>query len=103
MVRNVLLLVLTVLIIRAISRALAGVVEGMSSKSQSSQWAGRGYRAQERGAVSRSVHRARDPVCGTYVIPDRAVPLSDAGGPLFFCSNDCREKYRARPADGRTA
>jgi len=40
----------------------------------------------------------RDPVCGTYVIPDRAVALSDGSGQVFFCSTNCRDKYRARTA-----
>jgi YHS domain-containing protein len=52
---------------------------------------------------------ARDPVCGTYVIPGRAIALSDGTGRVFFCSTDCRDKYRARPrgrrepVEGRTA
>jgi YHS domain-containing protein len=40
----------------------------------------------------------RDPVCGTYVIPDRAVPLLDGSQRVYFCSATCRDKYRARTA-----
>jgi len=43
-------------------------------------------------------------------VPERAVALSAEGGQrLYFCSTDCRDKYRARPeshpepAHGRTA
>ena len=41
---------------------------------------------------------ARDPVCGTFVLPDRAVTLVDGRARLFFCSEACRDKYRARTA-----
>ena len=44
----------------------------------------------------------RDPVCGIYVVPDRALSLAHGSGPVYFCSADCRDKYRARPS-GRTA
>jgi YHS domain-containing protein len=45
---------------------------------------------------------ARDPVCGTYVVPERAVALNDvstgAAGRVFFCSTACRDQYRAHGA-----
>jgi YHS domain-containing protein len=41
---------------------------------------------------------ARDPVCGTYVVPDRAVAITDGRRQIFFCSTVCRDKYRARTA-----
>jgi YHS domain-containing protein len=40
----------------------------------------------------------RDPVCGTFVVPDRAVRLTDGREPVFFCSTACRDKFRARTA-----
>jgi YHS domain-containing protein len=50
----------------------------------------------------------RDPVCGTFVVPERAIALSGSRGErLYFCSIECRDKYRARPESsavhGRTA
>ena len=39
---------------------------------------------------------ARDPVCGTYVVPDRAVAITDGRQKVFFCSAGCRDKYRAQ-------
>jgi YHS domain-containing protein len=42
---------------------------------------------------------ARDPVCGTFVLPERALTLVDGRSRVFFCSDVCRDKYRA----GRTA
>jgi len=44
----------------------------------------------------------RDPVCGTFVLPDHALMVSDGRARVFFCSDACRDKYRAerhaRPA-----
>ena len=49
-------------------------------------------------AVKRAVQMVRDPVCGVFVIPDRAVMITDGRRQLFFCSAKCRDKYRAPPA-----
>ncbi len=49
-------------------------------------------------APERGVPMARDPVCGTFVLPDRAVKIADGRTHLFFCSEACRDKYRARSA-----
>ena len=53
----------------------------------------------------------RDPVCGTFVVPERAVTLAAGSRVLYFCSGACRDTYRAqasvRPGanviEGRTA
>jgi YHS domain-containing protein len=43
---------------------------------------------------------ARDPVCGTYVVPDRAVAIDEGRRRLFFCSTACRDQYRTRSSKG---
>jgi YHS domain-containing protein len=40
----------------------------------------------------------RDPVCGTFVLPASAVTLADGRARIYFCSETCRDKYRARTA-----
>ena len=35
----------------------------------------------------------KDPVCGMYMDPRLAVPLQHKGEELFFCSEECRQKY----------
>ena len=35
----------------------------------------------------------RDPVCGTYVLPDSSVHAVVNGSTLYFCSPECRDKY----------
>jgi YHS domain-containing protein len=44
------------------------------------------------------VHMERDPVCGTFVVPHRAVSLIEGRRQIYFCSPRCRDAYRARIA-----
>ena len=47
---------------------------------------------------------ARDPVCGTFVVPERSVSLFEGPVRVFFCSERCRDAYRARSStQDRTA
>jgi YHS domain-containing protein len=45
-----------------------------------------------------SVHMSRDPVCGTFVIPNPALAIRQGSRQIFFCSAACRDKYRAKSA-----
>lgn len=105
MLRFILLSILLTLLFRALTRLWAGIVRELEAGPDSRT------RPQRAGAhvAQRGVQMARDPVCGTFVVPERAVALSTAGSErLFFCSTDCRDKYRSEhaghaPAHGRTA
>ena len=79
-------LILFLVTLRAIWRLLGGVIAGMKGQARPTQ-------APERG-----IQMARDPVCGTFVVPDRAVTLVDGRQHLYFCSTKCRDQYRARTA-----
>lgn len=101
MIRFLLLSILLTLLFRAVSRLWSGVVRGTDRQ---------GHPGGSSGVPTRGVHMERDPTCGTFVVPERAVALSTSGGNrLFFCSTDCRDKYCNRPeaspadAHGRTA
>jgi YHS domain-containing protein len=85
MLRLVLLLVLFIFIARAFWRVVDGVIEGVSGK--------RATPARPGG-----VQMVRDPVCGTFLLPDRAVTITDHRRQLFFCSTTCRDKYKAGAA-----
>ena len=105
MLRFILLSILLTILFRAVSRLWAGVVRGMQSGNPSA-----GRRTDGATVPQRGVQMVRDPICGTFVVPERAVALSAAGGRrLYFCSTDCRDKYRSQsesnhePAHGRTA
>jgi hypothetical protein len=88
MVRVILLFILLAILARMFWRLIDSVVEGISGRPRAP--AGRG--------PSPSVPMVRDPVCGTFVLPDRAVTLVDGRQQLYFCSDRCRDQYRARTA-----
>jgi YHS domain-containing protein len=37
----------------------------------------------------------KDPTCGTFVLIDTAFTLAGDGVTYYFCSNDCRDKFKA--------
>jgi len=82
--RILLFVILSVFVARAFWRMLDGIIEGYSGRPPRSN------------VLSRGVQMARDPVCGTYVVPDRAVAVTDGRRQVFFCSAICRDKYRAQ-------
>jgi len=96
MFRLLLVLVLIIFVARAFWQLVDGIVEGATGRRMA-------------GAARRAVAMARDPVCGTFVVPERAIAMTVAGQQLYFCSTACRDRYRAtRPNDsghveGRTA
>ena len=93
LLRLVLFIVLGVFIARAFWRLVDGIAAGV-----------RGGPAPGKGPVpSRGVQMVRDPVCGTFVLPDHALTLTDRGARVFFCSDACRDKYRASTGQARPA
>lgn len=85
LIRWLLILLLVSLLFRALRRLVAGFLEGV------------GYtRApQETAGGSRAVPLVRDPVCGTFVVPSRAVTLGTGTARQYFCSERCRERYES--------
>jgi len=86
MLRLVLLLILFIFIARAFWRIVDGVLEGLSGAPRTHVRPTRG------GAM------VRDPVCGTFVLPERAISVTVGRQQVFFCSPACRDAYRARTA-----
>lgn len=84
--RFALFLLLAILVARAFWRLLDGIVEGARDRSRGS------------AVPSHGVSMVRDPVCGTFVVPERAVTLVNGRTTISFCSEACRDKYRARTA-----
>jgi YHS domain-containing protein len=108
MVRALLELILVMVVARSFWRVVGGILEGLGVQSRPP--------APQPGAPDRSVPMARDPVCGTFVVPERAVCLDDGRQRVYFCSTTCRDTYRDthrtepstrssvhHPAPGRTA
>ncbi len=85
--------VFTLLAVRAIWKLVQGVMVGMSGPANSPR-----QPRESSGEPAQGVQMARDPVCGTYVVPDRAVTITVGRQQVFFCSESCRDKYRAKTA-----
>ncbi len=96
MLRFILLSLLLTILLRALNRLWAGFVQGMRGQSA----AGGPFGAR---TPPRSVHMARDPVCGTFVVPERAAALVDGAERLYFCSTTCRDTYLAQHSRSRSA
>jgi YHS domain-containing protein len=76
---------LAVLVIRAVFRFVWGVFQGLSAPS-----------GVARGRAGETpVALVRDPVCGTFVLPSRALTLGRGDKTQYFCSERCRDQYRA--------
>ena len=84
MVRLLLILGLIIFLGRAFWQLVDGIVEGAT---------GRPLRGAAR---ARGIAMARDPVCGTFVVPERAIALTVGGQQLYFCSTACRDRYRTQ-------
>jgi hypothetical protein len=84
--RALLLFVFFLLLARAVWRLLEGVVRGaMGGQSQ------RGAT----GPAPTAVRMAQCPVCGTYVVPAKALTGVSHGQVLYYCSETCRGKHAA--------
>ena len=81
MTRVILWAILALIILRIGFRLLKAIVEGM------------GYR-RDGGAAT--VGLVRDPVCGTFVMPSRALTSGSGADTRYFCSEKCRREYSGR-------
>ena len=79
MIKLLLFAILILVIARAFWRVVDGILEGA--------------RGNERSTTA--VKLVRDPVCGTYVAPGSALSLTAGSMTHYFCSEECRAKYRA--------
>ena len=48
------------------------------------------------GGTPVSVKMQPCPVCGTYVVPGKAISIVRGGTPVYFCSDKCRADYQSR-------
>jgi len=86
LVRFVLIGILFILIARAFWRVIDNIVLAASGRPPGGR------------PPAPTAKMVRDPVCGTFVVPERSVSIADARGRAYFCSEACRDKYRAMTA-----
>ena len=80
--RLILWAILLFFILRAVSRLVHGVLEGA------------GYRREM--PAERSVGLVRDPVCGVFVVPGKALTSGSGSAAKYFCSEKCRREWQRR-------
>lgn len=87
MARFILLIVLFLLIARTFWRFIEAIVRGASVPPPPG-----GQRSSGQSAVKMS----QCPVCGTYVVPGKAISIVSGGSPIYFDSDKCRAEYQSR-------
>lgn len=88
LVRGLLVLLLVLFLARAIWRLVGGIVRGAMGPGSP--------QTAQRPAAPPAVRMARDPVCGTYVVPGKALELARGRETLYFCSEKCRDQFAGR-------
>jgi YHS domain-containing protein len=83
--RIFLIVLLILFAIRALGRLIGGVAQGA-----------RGSGSAHRGQSAPPVKMAQDPVCGTFVVPSKALSLTAGADTQWFCSERCRAEYASR-------
>jgi YHS domain-containing protein len=83
--RALLLFLLVMFLVRAVWRLLGGIVSGAISAGP--------VTGGHQPAAPPAVKMERDPVCGTYVVPSKAIALAKGRETLYFCSERCRDEW----------
>ena len=84
MVLRILQILLVLAVVRAIWRLAKGVLEGA------------GYQSIDGPRQPAGLKLVRDPNCGTFVSPARALATRLGGETLYFCSEKCRREWERR-------
>ena len=84
MLRVALGALLIILLARAFWKVVDGVIEGATGRR----------RVPRPGSVPTKL--VRDPVCGTYIVPNPALSVVRAGSTHYFGSDRCLQSYRTR-------
>ena len=89
MARFILLLTLFVVIARMFWRFVDAVVRGATGPAPSGG-------ARRTSNAPSAVKMQQCPVCGTYVVPGKAISLVTGGSPIYFDTEKCRAEYQSR-------
>ena len=82
MTRLILLAIVSFLIVRLLRSVFRAAIVGATGGPQP--------------PPPRPVKLVRDPVCGTHLSPNGALTVASGGTTHYFCSEACREKFRAK-------
>lgn len=88
MARFLLLLALFVVIARVFWRFFDAMVRGASGTAAKG--------GSRRGGAAPAVKMSQCPVCGTYVVPGKAISIVSDGAPVYFDTEQCRGEFQSR-------
>ncbi len=94
MTRVILILFLILAVARFIWRLLEGIMRAAGPAAPGARGGGPFDAAQ--GRPPASVKMQPCPVCGTYVVPGKAISVVSGGAPVYFCSEKCHAEYQPR-------
>jgi YHS domain-containing protein len=83
--RIFLLIVMALFALRAIGRLMGGITQ-----------AARGGDMPRGPSAETPVKMMKDPICGTFVVPGKALSASAGGATVWFCSEQCRDAFTRR-------
>jgi YHS domain-containing protein len=83
--RFILIVLVVLFAIRAFGRLFGGIAQGARGPGQAAP-----------GGGATPVKMIKDPVCGTFVVPGKALSLTAGGATHWFCSERCRNEYASR-------
>ena len=90
MVRALLLFLFLLFVARAFWRLVEGVARGAMGEGAAPP------QSRRRGpAAPTAVKMTQCPVCGTYVVPEKAITGVSKGKVVHFCSDACRATFAA--------
>ena len=88
MARFLLLLALFVVVARVFWRFFDAIVRGASGAAPKG--------GAQRSGSAPAVKMSQCPVCGTYVVPGKAISLVSDGAPVYFDTEKCRAEFQSR-------
>lgn len=88
LVRTLLLFLMLLVLARALMRFFGGLIQGVRSDGRPG--------GATRPASPPVTKMVQDPVCGTYVVPGKAIEVVRGRDTAFFCSEACRQKFLER-------
>ena len=90
MIRIAVYILLAIIVISLLRSIIGVLAKGFGSVLDAGSNA-----PKERPPVPEGGELKKDPVCGTYVAATTALRKSSNGQTHYFCSVDCRDKFRA--------
>jgi len=87
-------MVLFVVIARTFWRFVDAILRGASGPAP--QGGGRPGGPFTQSKPAAAVKMQQCPVCGTYVVPGKAISVVSGGSPIYFDSEKCRAEFQSR-------